>query len=207
MPTPRALLWLRRRFVTGFFVAVPLIISVATLIWAFNVIDNLTGPVYARLLGRDVPGLGLATTALFVLGVGIVASNVLGKRLLQRAELLLLRVPVFRTVYSPVRQLLAAFSPDRFAALVPYLPGRSGPATFGLCYEWIEGTLDYGCAVEVVPGRCCPPAGACAPSPPCAARSSPSMGMSPSSRPRRPGSSRSGSRPPARCACGWRLPG
>lgn len=117
MPTPRAVLWLRSRFVTGFFVAVPLIISVATLIWAFNVIDNLTGPLYARLLGREVPGLGLATTAIFVLIVGVVASNVLGKRVLQRAEMYLLKVPVFRTVYSPIRQLLAAFSPDNEAGL------------------------------------------------------------------------------------------
>ncbi len=117
MSTPRALVWLRSRFVTGFFVAVPLIISVVTLIWTFNVIDNLTGPVYARLLGREVPGLGLATTVLFVLGVGIVASNVLGKRLLQRTERLLLKVPVFRTVYSPVRQLLAAFSPENESGL------------------------------------------------------------------------------------------
>jgi AraC family transcriptional regulator len=44
----------------------------------------------------------------------------------------------------------------RFGALVPYLPGRTGPATFGLCYEWIDGALDYGCAVEVVPGRALP---------------------------------------------------
>ncbi len=44
----------------------------------------------------------------------------------------------------------------RFAALVPYLPGRTGPATFGLCFEWVEETLDYGCAVEVVPGRVLP---------------------------------------------------
>ena len=40
------------------------------------------------------------------------ATNVLGKRLLQRAEGYLLRVPVFRTIYSPVKQLVVAFSPD-----------------------------------------------------------------------------------------------
>ena len=35
-----------------------------------------------------------------------------GKRLLQRAESWLLHIPVFRTVYAPVKQLVAAFSPD-----------------------------------------------------------------------------------------------
>ena len=52
------------------------------------------------------------TTAVLILLVGVVATNVLGKRVLQRAEGYLLRVPVFRTVYAPVKQLVLAFSPD-----------------------------------------------------------------------------------------------
>jgi uncharacterized membrane protein len=49
---------------------------------------------------------------LFVLAVGVVATNVIGRRILGRAEQLLTRVPVFKTIYSPVKQLVAAFSPD-----------------------------------------------------------------------------------------------
>ena len=37
--------WLRRRFIAGFFVTVPLIISVAALSWIFDVIDGFRGPV------------------------------------------------------------------------------------------------------------------------------------------------------------------
>ena len=44
--------------------------------------------------------------------VGAIATNVVGKRLLQRAEWLLLHVPLFRSVYAPVKQLVVAFSPD-----------------------------------------------------------------------------------------------
>jgi uncharacterized membrane protein len=105
-------LWLRRRFLTGFFVTVPLFISVAALVWIFGIVDGLTTPFYDRLLGQRIPGLGTLTTALAILAVGVVATNVIGKRLLQRAEGLLLRVPVFRTIYAPVRQLVIAFSPD-----------------------------------------------------------------------------------------------
>lgn len=104
--------WLRRSFLTGLFVTVPLVISVAALVWIFRVIDGFTGPLYTQWLGREVPGLGILTTAVGVLLVGVVATNVIGKRLLQRAEGYLLRVPVFKTIYSPVRQLVAAFSPD-----------------------------------------------------------------------------------------------
>ena len=104
--------WLRRRFVTGFFVVVPVVASVAALVWTFRVIDGFTAPIYARLLGRPVPGLGLLTTAIAVLLVGVVATNVIGRRLLMRVEHWLLLVPLFRTVYAPVKQLVLAFSPD-----------------------------------------------------------------------------------------------
>jgi uncharacterized membrane protein len=104
--------WLRRRFLTGLFVTVPLVISVAALVWIFRVIDGVTRPLSQQWLGRDIPGLGVLTLALAVLLVGVLAANVIGRRLLQRAEGYLLRVPVFKTIYAPLRQLVAAFSPD-----------------------------------------------------------------------------------------------
>jgi uncharacterized membrane protein len=103
---------LRRSFATGFFVTVPLVISVATLYKIFDVVDGVMAPIYDRLLGRHVPGLGLLTTLLLVLLAGAVARNVIGRRLLRRAEHYLLLVPVFRTIYAPVKQLILAFSPD-----------------------------------------------------------------------------------------------
>jgi uncharacterized membrane protein len=104
--------WLRRSFITGFFVTVPLIISVVALVWGFRFLDQISAPLVERLLGRAVPGVGLVATALLVLVAGAIANNVVGKRALQRAEALLLHIPVFKTVYAPVKQLVAAFSPD-----------------------------------------------------------------------------------------------
>jgi uncharacterized membrane protein len=104
--------WLQRRFLAGFFVTVPLVISTAAFVWIFRLIDGFVGPFYAEWLGRELPGLGILTTALLVLLVGALATNVIGKRVLQRAESYLLRVPVFRTIYAPVKQLVVAFSPD-----------------------------------------------------------------------------------------------
>jgi uncharacterized membrane protein len=136
--------WLRRRFITGFFVTVPLVISVAAFVWIFRVIDGFVGPFYAAWLKRDVPGLGILTTALVVLLVGVIATNVIGKRVLQRAESYLLRVPVFRTIYAPVKQLVVAFSPDnehgfKRIALVEDAAGR-----FHLGFLTREFTLDRG---------------------------------------------------------------
>jgi uncharacterized membrane protein len=144
MAAPRAVLWLRRRFITGFFVAVPLIISVAAILWVFSLIDDLTGPVYDRFLGRHVAGLGVATTAAFLLLVGVVASNVFGKRLLARVEDYLERIPVFRTVYSPVKQLLTAFSPDNESGLKRVVMVRDASGATRLGFLTKEFEADFG---------------------------------------------------------------
>lgn len=104
--------WLRRSFIAGFFVTVPLFISVAAIIWIFGIVDGATTPIYDRLLGRRIPGLGTLSTALVIVVVGAFARNVIGRRILERTEAWLLKVPVFRTIYSPVKQLITAFSPD-----------------------------------------------------------------------------------------------
>jgi uncharacterized membrane protein len=136
--------WLRRSFIAGFFVTVPLFISVAAFIWIFGVVDGLTTPFYDRFLGRRIPGLGTLSTALAIVLVGAVATNVIGKRLLQRVEGYLLRVPVFRTIYSPVKQLIAAFSPDNeygFKRVVLIEDARRG---FALGFLTREFTVDRG---------------------------------------------------------------
>jgi uncharacterized membrane protein len=104
--------WLRRSFIAGFFVTVPLVISVAALVWIFGIIDRFTAPLATRVLGREVPGLGILITLLVVLVMGAVATNVIGRRVLARAESWLMMIPVFRTIYAPVKQLVVAFSPD-----------------------------------------------------------------------------------------------
>jgi uncharacterized membrane protein len=136
--------WLRRTFVTGFFVTVPLFISVAAIIWIFNVVDGLTTPLYDRLLGRRIPGLGIASTAAAIVLVGAFARNVIGRRILSRGEGWLLKVPVFRTIYAPVKQLIAAFSPDNesgFKRVVMVEDARRGHVLGFLTREF---TVDRG---------------------------------------------------------------
>ncbi|MEO6213672.1 MAG: DUF502 domain-containing protein [Vicinamibacterales bacterium] len=140
--------WLRRRFLAGFFVTVPLVISVAAFVWIFRLIDGFVGPFYAQWLGRELPGLGILTTALFVLVVGALATNVIGKRVLQRAESYLLRVPVFRTIYAPVKQLVVAFSPDNEYGFKQVVLVEDPARGFLLGFLTKEFTVERGSGAE-----------------------------------------------------------
>jgi uncharacterized membrane protein len=145
------MLWLRRSFIAGFFVTVPLFISVAAFVWLFTVVDGLTTPFYDRILGRRIPGLGIATTAVAVMMVGAFATNVIGKRILQRTEGWLLRVPVFRTIYAPVKQLIVAFSPDNasgFKRVVMIEDPKRGGYVLGFLTR--EFTVDRGRGPEAL---------------------------------------------------------
>jgi uncharacterized membrane protein len=142
--------WLRRSFVTGFFVTVPLFISVAAFIWIFNIVDGLTTPLYDRILGHRIPGLGTVTTAAALVLVGALARNVIGRRVLTRGEGWLLKVPVFRTIYAPVKQLIAAFSPENesgFKRVVMIEDSRRG---FVLGFLTREFTIDRGQGPEAL---------------------------------------------------------
>jgi uncharacterized membrane protein len=115
-----------------------------TLVWTFRFIDGVARPLSLFWLGREVPGLGVLITVAVILVVGAVATNVIGRRILQRGEGWLLNVPLFKTVYAPVKQLVAAFSPDSetgFKKVVVVEDARRGLVIGFLTREF---TLDRG---------------------------------------------------------------
>jgi uncharacterized membrane protein len=136
--------WLRRSFIAGFFVVVPLFISVFAVIWVFGVVDGLTTPLYDRLIGRRIPGLGTLTTAAAIVLVGAFARNVIGRRVLQRGESWLLRVPGFRAIYAPVKQLIVAFSPDNESGFKRVVMIEDAKRGFVLGFLTREFTIDRG---------------------------------------------------------------
>ncbi len=141
---------LRRAFLTGVIVIVPLVVSVVALVWLFRWADSLTSGIEVRLGLDHVPGLGILLTAAIVLLIGIFANNVLGRRLLQRAERLLMLVPLFRTIYAPVKQLLQAFSPDSEFGFKRMVFVEDPVRGFVLGFLTKEFTIDRGRGPEVM---------------------------------------------------------
>jgi uncharacterized membrane protein len=142
--------WLRRSFIAGFFVTVPLFITVAALVWLFSIVDGFTTPLYDRLIGRRIPGLGTLSTALAIVMVGAFAKNVIGRRVLLRTEGYLLRVPVFRSIYAPVRQLVAAFSPDNESGFKRVVMIEDAKRGYALGFLTKEFTVDRGSGPEAL---------------------------------------------------------
>jgi len=131
--TDRAKTWLKLRFITGIFVTLPAFVT-AWILWVFwNKIDDFFAPMYFQVFGRPVPGLGFLTAVAIILLMGIIARNVVGRRVLALGDKLLHRVPVFRLLYPSIKMLIDSFSPERrgsFKAVVLVQHPREGTWAF-----------------------------------------------------------------------------
>jgi uncharacterized membrane protein len=131
MPQPRELLArLWRTFLTGLVAVLPLGITAYLLYWLFTAADSLFSGVGQRLLppGWYFPGLGIVTAVLAVLLLGAVLNAwAFGQMLVTLGNRLLGRIPLIKTVYSGVRDLMlfvsrASDDDNRHVVLVT-LPG------------------------------------------------------------------------------------
>lgn len=101
---------MKRYFITGLLVLVPLFITAWVLATLINMMDQslLLLPVQWRpeaQFGRAVPGFGVLLTLAIIFVTGLIATNFFGKRLLAIWEGILTRVPVVKSIYSSVKQV------------------------------------------------------------------------------------------------------
>ncbi len=109
---------LKKSFVTGIFVMVPLLLSVAILVWFFQKVDGFFSPPIDGIVGAifpgtsHIPGTGILAGLVIILAVGVFARNVVGAKVLEWVDRVSDRIPGYRTVYSTIKQLANAFSPE-----------------------------------------------------------------------------------------------
>jgi len=97
-------------FLTGSIVLLPVAVTIGFLAWLLSTAESLFGSVIEPLLGSwYYPGMGMALGVVFVTLVGLMAQAYFFRKLLAWGEELLERIPLVKTVYGGVRDLLNMF--------------------------------------------------------------------------------------------------
>jgi len=101
---------MRKYFITGLLVLVPLAITLWVLNLIIGTLDQslLLLPPSLRpesLFGFTLPGFGTILTLVIIFVTGLVTQNIIGNRVLRLWELLLQRIPVVNSIYSSVKQV------------------------------------------------------------------------------------------------------
>ena len=95
----------RNKLFAGILVAIPIIVTVWVLKVAYGFITGISEP-FLEKAGVRAPFLGFFVTLLLLLALGFMATNVLGKRILESCERFLLRLPFIAPVYASVKQVI-----------------------------------------------------------------------------------------------------
>jgi uncharacterized membrane protein len=101
------LLW--SRLLTGIVIMVPLIVTLWVLSIAYTFIGKISEPIWTTLQVHSPTLLNFLTTLLLLIGVGFLATYGPGQRLIDRAEMVLMRVPLISPLYGAVKQMLDSF--------------------------------------------------------------------------------------------------
>ncbi len=101
---------LRKHFLAGILVVVPLGIAIWILAWIFTNIDNILQPIIEGIFDRPITGLGFVVAIVLIYIIGIIAENIIGGKLIRFGESLLTRVPVFRQIYTGAKQVVEGLS-------------------------------------------------------------------------------------------------
>lgn len=154
----RAQIFLRRNFFAGLLVVLPLVITIWIIGWMVQLLElgiELLPPFLRpdHVLPVYVPGLNAAVSLAMIVLLGFLVSSVLSQRISRYFSEVLLRIPVFRGVYSAVKRLVEAIllpaHPDFNRVVLVEYP-RKGVYAIGLMTGVTEGEVQEVTAARVI---------------------------------------------------------
>ncbi len=104
---------LRRFFLVGLVITVPVGVTIWVLIQAFQVVDAILGEPLRAWLGVRVPGLGAILLTLIVTGIGWLVHRAAGRQVLHWWNRWLSRFPLTGMIYNAASQIVQSLIGER----------------------------------------------------------------------------------------------
>ncbi len=108
---------IRKSFFTGVAVALPIVTTIAIIVWFINFVDEKIKPLLPTKFVPEwiasIPGIGVVVSFVILWMIGTLASNFLGSRLIKLGEGLVNRVPLVRNIYNALKQLVVAVTQQK----------------------------------------------------------------------------------------------
>jgi uncharacterized membrane protein len=95
---------------SGILVVVPIVITIFVVKAIFTFLDELLLPYLMPQLPYWIPGIGILITIAGIYLVGILVTNFIGRKFVSLGERLVLHIPVAKSIYGSVKQIMETFS-------------------------------------------------------------------------------------------------
>jgi len=92
-------------FVTGFFILLPIIITIWILTIVFDFTDGILAGYIKAFTGHYIPGFGIIVILIASFLIGLISNYFLGKEFIHLSEEILNKMPIVNTVYASVKKV------------------------------------------------------------------------------------------------------
>ena len=146
---------LKKNLIAGLLVTVPAALTYMVLSFVITRVDKAMEPVIVRVLGAQIlklmdewhiPGMGFLFLAIFIIAVGFVGTNFIGKKIVALGERFLHKIPVVRVIYTSIKKVVDTVSlteTPTFEKMVLITYPREPLKTLGIvCCDTPEGITD-----------------------------------------------------------------
>jgi uncharacterized membrane protein len=107
-----------RIFLTGLLTVLPVVATIYFMVWLIGIAERVFGRPLQWLVPEGYQtGMGIAIAAAIVFGVGVLMREYFFHRMFRTLERVLLGVPLVRSIYGALRDLLGLFASDKGPAL------------------------------------------------------------------------------------------
>lgn len=109
----------RSKIFAGVLVVLPLGITFLALLFIFNTVEKIIKPLIPKIpisIFQDnfhIPGLGIIAFLILLYLLGIIATNVIGNKIVSIGDRLFTTIPIVKNIYTSSKQLTEAFSKTR----------------------------------------------------------------------------------------------
>ncbi|MDQ6987431.1 MAG: DUF502 domain-containing protein [Mariprofundaceae bacterium] len=148
----------KRWFFTGLILLVPILVTVYLFLGVVNAMDGLIRLIPSawqpdQLIGFHIPGLGVLLTLIIVLVTGMLGTSFIGRWLVRMGESVVERIPLVRSVYSALKNVLETVlrdNQDAFRRVVLIEYPRRGTYALGFVSGTGEGEVQQKTGENVI---------------------------------------------------------
>ncbi|KMP10666.1 hypothetical protein UR09_05550 [Candidatus Nitromaritima sp. SCGC AAA799-A02] len=110
---------IKKNMIAGLLVTVPAAFTYIILEFVITRVDRMMAPVIPKIIGESgmellkeypIPGIGFLLLILFIILVGLLATNFFGKKLFKMGELIVRKIPFVRVIYTSIKKVVDTIS-------------------------------------------------------------------------------------------------
>lgn len=108
----QAVVFISRVFLKGLFTLLPILLTIFLLVWVASSAEWAFGGPLRAVLPFYIPGFGVVLALVLIFTVGLMVNNFLTQKFFEMLESQLERVPIIKSIYSPLRDVTQLFARD-----------------------------------------------------------------------------------------------